>query len=164
MQWNAFGATGKTPGSWDPVESKYYPLIDDIAPLGFEEVMIDVAWWQGDEPDSDQVDWAQGMKKAADYAHQKGLRFGLYWTDNLDMADPAARQTRADRVRRLFGEYGADMWRSDCTRGEVIGASFAATRGFYELVDCWPLRSRGSSGRTAAAADASRTMAPCGGP
>ena len=27
------------------------------------------------------------------------------------------------------------MWRSDCTRGEVIGASFAATRGFYEMVD-----------------------------
>jgi alpha-galactosidase len=27
------------------------------------------------------------------------------------------------------------MWRSDCTRGEVIGASFAATQGFYEMVD-----------------------------
>jgi concanavalin A-like lectin/glucanase superfamily protein/melibiase-like protein/glycosyl hydrolase family 36 len=135
VQWNAFGATGKTPGSWDPVESKYYPLIDDIAPLGFEEVMIDVAWWQGDEPDSDQVDWSSGMRKAADYAHDHGMRFGLYWTDRLDMADPAARQQRAARIRRLFEEYGADMWRSDCTRGEVIGASYAATRGFYEMVD-----------------------------
>jgi alpha-galactosidase len=27
------------------------------------------------------------------------------------------------------------MWRSDCTRGAVIGASYAATRGFYALVD-----------------------------
>ena len=135
VQWNAFGATGKTPGSWDPVEKKYYPLIDDIAPLGFEEVMIDVAWWQGNEPDSDQVDWASGMKKAADYAHQKGLRFGLYWTDDLEMALPEGRRQRADRIRRLFQEYGADMWRSDCTRGEVIGASYAATRGFYEMVD-----------------------------
>jgi alpha-galactosidase len=135
VQWNAFGATGKAPGSWDPVEKKFYPLIDDLAPLGFEEVMIDVGWWQGDEPDSDQADWASGMGQAADYAHQQGLRFGLYWTDNLDMANPAARQRRADRIRRLFREYRADMWRSDCTRGEVIGASFAATRGFYELVD-----------------------------
>ncbi len=135
VQWNAFGATGKTPGSWDPVESKYYPLIDDIAPLGFEEVMIDVAWWQGNEPDSDQADWPSGMKKAADYAHQKGLRFGLYWTDDLDMASPAGRRQRADRVTRLFREYDADMWRSDWTRGEVIGASYAATRGFYEMVD-----------------------------
>ena len=135
VQWNAFGATGKTPGSWDPVEQKYYPLIDDIAPLGFEEVMIDVGWWQGQEPDSDQADWPSGMKQAADYAHAKGLRFGLYWTDNLEMASAAGRRQRADRVSRLFREYHADMWRSDCTRGEVIGASFAATRGFYAMVD-----------------------------
>jgi len=135
VQWNAFGATGKTPGSWDPVEAKYYPLLDDIGPLGFEEVMIDVAWWEGGEPDSDPVDWAAGMKQAADAAHDKGLRFGLYWTDNLDMANPADRQRRADRITRLFREYHADMWRSDCTRGEVLGASFAATRGFYEMVD-----------------------------
>jgi hypothetical protein len=135
VQWNAFGATGKTPGSWDPVERKFYPLIDDIAPLGFEEVMIDVGWWHGEEPDSDPVDWPSGMRKAADYAHRKGLRFGLYWTDSLDMADPAARKRRANRIRRLFEEYDADSWRSDCTRGEVIGASFAATRGFYEMVD-----------------------------
>lgn len=135
VQWNAFGATGKAPGSWDPVEKKYYPLVDDMAPLGFEEVMIDVGWWQGAEPDSDRADWTAGMRRAADYAHAKGLRFGLYWTDNLDMANAAARQRRADRITRLFREYHADMWRSDCTRGEVIGPSYAATRGFYEMVD-----------------------------
>jgi len=87
------------------------------------------------EPDSDQADWPSGMRKAADYAHEKGLRFGLYWTDNLDMASPAARAQRAARIRRLFEEYRADMWRSDCTRGAVIGNSYAATRGFYALVD-----------------------------
>ena len=135
VQWNAFGATGKTPGSWDPVEKKYYPLVDDMAPLGFEEVMIDVAWWQGNEPDSDRVDWALGMKKAAEYAHRKGMRFGLYWTDNLDMAKPELRKQRSDRIGRLFRDYDADMWRSDCTRGAVIGASYAATRGFYNMVD-----------------------------
>ena len=135
VQWNAFGATGKAPASWDPVEKKYYPLIDDIAPLGFEEVMIDVGWWQGNGPDSNQATWPSGMKRAADFAHLKGLRFGLYWTDNLDMASPAGRRQRADRIVRLFREYHADMWRSDCTRGEVIGSSFAATRGFYDLVD-----------------------------
>ncbi len=135
VQWNAFGATGKKPGSWDPIEKKYYPFIDDIVPLGFEEVMIDVGWWQGGEPDSDQADWPSGMHKAADYAHAKGMRFGLYWTDDLDMSSPAGRRRRADRIRRLFQEYDADMWRSDCTRGEVIGPSFAATRGFYQMVD-----------------------------
>jgi hypothetical protein len=135
VQWNAFGATGKTPGSWEPVEKKYYPLVDDIAPLGFEEVMIDVGWWQGNEPDSDRADWPSGMRRAADYAHAKGLRFGLYWTDNLDMATPAGRRQRMNRIARLFREYHADSWRSDSTRGDVIGPSYAATRGFYEMVD-----------------------------
>ncbi len=135
VQWNAFGATGKSPGSWDPVAAKYYPLIDDIAPLGFEEVMIDVAWWEGSEPDPDPIDWASGMKRAADYAHAHGLRFGLYWTDDQDMASPDGRQRRAARIGRLFAEHGADLWRSDCTRGEVIEPSFAATRGFYAMVD-----------------------------
>jgi hypothetical protein len=135
VQWNAFGATGKTPGSWDPVEAKYYPLIDDIAPLGFEEVMIDVGWWDGPEPTSDPADWAAGMAKAADYAHTKGLRFGLYWTDNLDMANAETRAQRAARIRRLFAEHHADVWRSDNTRGPLLGASYEATQGFYELVD-----------------------------
>jgi len=135
VQWNAFAATGKEPGSWDPTEEGYYPLIDDIAPLGFEEVMIDVGWWQGGEPDFDQADWPSGMRNAADYAHEHNMRFGLYWTDDLDMAEPAQRRQRADRIRRLFTQYGADIWRSDSTRGEVIGNSYAATRGFYEMVD-----------------------------
>ncbi len=135
VQWNAFGATGKKPLSWDPVQSKYYPLIDDIAPLGFEEVMIDVGWWQESEPESHSVNWSSGMKKAADYAHEKGMRFGLYWTDNADMATPKGRKVRAERIRNLFSKYGADMWRSDMTRGEVIAPNYWAVKGFYEMVD-----------------------------
>ena len=135
VQWNAFGATGKKPGSWDPVESKFYPLIDDIAPLGFEEVMIDVGWWQGNEPESDRVDWSSGMKKAADYAHQRNMRFGLYWTDKENMATPDGRKVRAQRIRSLFVKYGADLWRSDMTRGAVIAPDYWSVRGFYEMVD-----------------------------
>ena len=47
VEWNAFAATGQGQGSWNPTETKYYPLIDDIAPLGFEEVVIDINWWNG---------------------------------------------------------------------------------------------------------------------
>ena len=36
------------------------------------------------------------------------MRFGLYWTDDLDMVGAAGRQQRAARIRRLFDEYGAD--------------------------------------------------------
>lgn len=139
VQWNAFGATGKKPGGWDSVESKYYPLVDDIAPLGFEEVMLDVGWWKGEtqapEPEADPEDWPSGMAKAAAYAHQKGLRFGLYWNKGEDMATPEGRARRSAHVKRLFNEYRADLWRSDSTGGPVIAASYGAVRGFYAMLD-----------------------------
>ena len=66
VQWNAFGATGKQPGSWDPVESKYYPLVDDIAPLGFE---------RGDDRRG-LVDWRRACVRPAGLAvgNEKGGR------------------------------------------------------------------------------------------
>ena len=135
VQWNAFGATGKTPDSWDSVESKYYPLIDDIAPLGFEEVMLDVGWWAGGEPNADPQDWPSGMKAAADYAHQHGLKFGIYWTDSADMTTAAGRQIRANRVKRLLGEHDADLWRSDNTSGAVVTSDYWSVKGFYDMID-----------------------------
>ncbi len=44
VQWNGFIALGKKPYSWDPVQSKFNPWINEIAPLGFEEAMIDDCW------------------------------------------------------------------------------------------------------------------------
>ena len=126
---------GKSPGSWDPVESKFYTLIDDMTNLGFEEAMIDVGWWQNGEPTVDTVDWSSGMKAAADYAKLKGLRFGLYWTDNADMTTDAGRKTRADRIKHLYQEHDADMWRSDNTHGPLITADYWSVKGFYEMVD-----------------------------
>jgi alpha-galactosidase len=135
VQWNACTATAKTWGSWDCVQSKYYPLVDAIAPLGFEEVMIDVGWWTGSEPNTDLSDWPSGMAAAAAYAHQKDMRFGLYWTDSADMSTAAGQTTRANRIKKLFNDYHADLWRSDSTSGAVIGPSYAAVKGFYDMVD-----------------------------
>ncbi len=139
VQWNAFWATGGEPASWDSVEHKYHPLIADMVWLGFEEVMLDVGWWEGGrsapEPKSDPVDWPSGMAKAADYAHQAGLRFGLYWNKGEEMEDPAGRQRRIAHIKRLFGEYNADMWRSDNTAGPVVGCTYQSVRGFYEMLD-----------------------------
>lgn len=144
VQWNAYGATGKTPGAWDCVESKYYSLADDASALGFEEIMIDVAWWQidgvpqfgrSDKPDFDLQDWPSGMKAAAEYARQRGMRFGLYWTDNEDMTSPAGRDLRTESVKKLFAEYKADMWRSDAISGPVCTPNYWSVKGFYEVVD-----------------------------
>ena len=136
IQWNAFEATGDKPHSWNCVEKKFYPLIDDIAPLGFEEVMIDVGWWkQGGDPVADPVDWPSGMAKAADYAHKAGLRFGLYWNRGEEMAKPESRNRRMAHIKQLYNEHHADMWRSDSTGGIVIGHDYSAVRGFYAMCD-----------------------------
>jgi alpha-galactosidase len=139
VQWNAFGATGDKPGSWNSVEAKYYPLINDIAPLGFEEVMLDVGWWKGGtsapEPEGDPVDWPSGMAKAAAHAHKAGLRFGLYWNKGEEMASPEGRTRRMAHIQRLYREYQADLWRSDNTGGPVVGASYPSVKGFYAMLD-----------------------------
>ena len=139
VQWNAFGATGDKPGSWNCVEAKYYPMIDAIAPLGFEEVMIDVGWWPGGkrspEPIVDPVDWPSGMAKAAEHAHKAGMRFGLYWNKGEAMASAEGWQRRMAHIKRLYDEHKADMWRSDNTGGPVVGASYAEFQGFYAMLD-----------------------------
>ena len=139
VQWNAFGAIGDKPGSWNSVESKYYPLIDDIAPLGFEEVMLDVGWWKGQtsasEPEGDPVDWPSGMAKAAEHAHKAGMRFCLYWNKGEEMANAEGRDRRMAHIQRLYNEYKADMWRSDSTGGPVVSASYPSVKGFYAILD-----------------------------
>ncbi|MBU3666455.1 MAG: hypothetical protein FGM15_11360 [Chthoniobacterales bacterium] len=139
IQWNAYGAIGDKPGSWNTVERKFYPFVDDIAPLGFEEVMIDVGWWKGEtaapEPEADPVDWPSGMAKAAEHTKKAGMRFGLYWNKGEDMASPEGRNRRIAHIKRLYNEYGADLWRSDSTAGPVIGSHYAAVKGFYEMLE-----------------------------
>jgi hypothetical protein len=156
VEWNAFAATGKTQGGWDPTEAKYRPLIDDIAPLGFEEVVLDVGWWQGDTknqphpPVGDAKDWPSGMRAVRDYAHDKGMRFGLYWNCNPPMTTPEGIRHRHDDAKHLYDQFLIDFYRSDGTDGNVLqtgghgpgtrarGAEdvgYWQTRGFYEFLD-----------------------------
>jgi alpha-galactosidase len=114
-------------------------MVDAIAPLGFEEVMLDVGWWKGGtsapEPEADPVDWPSGMAKAAEHAHKAGMRFGLYWNKGEEMASPQGRDRRAAHIKRLYNEHHADLWRSDNTAGPVMGASYASVLGFYAMLD-----------------------------
>ncbi|MBM7567217.1 alpha-galactosidase [Paenibacillus sacheonensis] len=80
VQWNAFWNTGEPAGSWNPVEAKYYPMVDSVAEVGIEEITIDVGWWQkpGDFRASEER-WPQGMDAASRYAHDRGMLFTLYF-------------------------------------------------------------------------------------
>ncbi|MBC7920631.1 MAG: alpha-galactosidase, partial [Ferruginibacter sp.] len=153
VEWNAFAATGKELGGWDPDEKKYYPLIDDIAPLGFEEVVIDVGWWSnyGDPGHivADPKDWPSGMAAAAKYAHDKGLRFGLYDNEPEYLTSSCGRSERIKDLSYLIHDLKADFYRSDATAGRVINGTYGedqrahypedvgywSTKGFYAVID-----------------------------
>ncbi|MGA2496398.1 MAG: NPCBM/NEW2 domain-containing protein [Tepidisphaeraceae bacterium] len=156
VEWNAFAPTGKGQGSWRSTETKYYPLIDDAAPLGFEEVVLDIGWWPGDAthkphpPVGDPVDWPSGILAASDYAHKKGMRFGLYWNCNPSMTTRAGIQHRQDDAKYLYDKFHIDFFRSDGTDGNVLqtgghgpdmrahyaeDAGYWQTRGYYEVLD-----------------------------
>ena len=156
VEWNAFAATGKGQGSWDSTESKYRPLIDAMAPLGFEEVVLDIGWWPGDAthkphpPASDPVDWPSGMRAVRDYAHNQGLRFGLYWNCNPSMTTSAGIQHRFEDIQYLYQQFRIDFFRSDGTDGNVLqtggygpgtrahsakDAGYWQTKGYYEVLD-----------------------------
>ena len=152
VQWNAFAPTGEKQGSWTPLERKYYPFIDDIAPLGFEEVVIDVGWWSshGDPGHiiTHATNWPGGMPAAAKYAHDRGLRFGLYDNEPEDLTTVEGIQERISDVTYLIKDLHADFYRSDSTAGPVLkgshgkgrshyveDAGYWACKGFYEVID-----------------------------
>ena len=156
VEWNAFAATGQGQGSWSPTEAKYYPLIDDLAPLGFEDVVIDINWWNGDTthkphpPVGHATLWPKGMLAARDYAHQHGMRFGLYWNCNSSMTTADGMQHRKDDATYLYDHFKIDFYRSDGTDGNVLQTGKAGpgcrahyaedlgywqTKGFYEVID-----------------------------
>jgi alpha-galactosidase len=152
-QWNAFAALGKEQGSWDPVEAKYYPLVDDITPLGFEELVIDIGWWSsyGDPGHIivDSVDWPLGIPAAAKYAKDRGIRFGLYDNESENLTSDSGKSERIRDVSYLIQKLGADFYRSDNTAGPVIAGNYGpgqrarykedmsywSIKGFYEVID-----------------------------
>ena len=152
-EWNAFAALGKEKGSWDPVESKYYPLVDDIAPLGFEELVIDIGWWSsyGDPGHiiTDSVDWPKGIPAAAEYAKARGIRFGLYDNESENLTSDSGKSERIRDISYLIQNLKADFYRSDATAGPVISGTYGKSqrarykedvsywsiKGFYEVID-----------------------------
>ena len=156
VEWNAFAATGQGQGSWQPIETKYYPLIDDIAPLGFEEVVIDICWWDGDQthqahpPVGHKKFWPKDMLAACEYAHKHGMRFGLYWNCNPPMSTAEGIQHRKDDFKCLHDKFHLDFYRTDSTAGPVLQTGgfgpkcrahyaedlgYWQTKGFYEVAD-----------------------------
>ncbi|MBM7567218.1 alpha-galactosidase [Paenibacillus sacheonensis] len=141
VAWNAFYNTATHEGSWVCKEDRFYPMVDAVAKIGVEEVAVDVGWWEGyGDWRSSAANWPQGMRAASDYAHERGLAFGLYFTltngeslhpealtsegengkpgwfvDNLkaDLGVPECSAFVGSQLERRFDDYGVDVLRTD---------------------------------------------------
>lgn len=148
--WNAIVPTGKTWCAWDTVESKFYPFVDAIAPLGFDEVIIDINWWDAHAPrNSDPNDWPKGMRTASDYVHDRNMDLVLYWNQNTVLTHPEGKAQRIADARYLYEAYNIDVYRTDSTNGPVIrgenggsnrahygtDVTYWATKSFYDVLD-----------------------------
>lgn len=153
VEWNAFAATGTKQGSWESLESKYYPMMDDIAPLGFEEVVLDIGWWEsyGDPGHivTHKKNWPSGIPAAAKYAHDRKMRFGLYDNESENLTSDSGVSERIRDISYLITDLHADFYRSDATAGPVANGVFGknhrakykedigywSIKGFYGVID-----------------------------
>ena len=89
------------------------------------------------------------MAAAAKYAHDRGLRFGLYDNETESLTDESGKKERISDISYLIKTFHADFYRSDCTAGPAIQGKFGpghrahyaedvlywSTKGFYEVLD-----------------------------
>ena len=166
VQWNAFYATGDRPGNWNSVEAKYYPLVDEMARLGFEEVMLDVGWWQGETRAEEPVAETRSIGHRACARPRTMPTPGAFVSastgprvktcpppkgasDGSGTSSVSSRSTRATSGDRTTP---ADPWLK-----RVTHQSRGSTRCSINCTGKCPA----SSGRTVVAAERSRTSAPC---
>ncbi len=102
-------------------------MIDESADLGLELFHIDAGWFRGVgdwRPDAKK--FPQGLAPVADYAHGKGLKFGLWvgWTQGgSDREDTGAARPLSvfdDQRRDWFPEDAAPDWRPADFTGKTV--------------------------------------------
>jgi len=126
VQLNAFYSFAEKAGSWNPVQDKFYSTVDIIASMGFEEIMFDVGWWEGNTkilpamPKFDPVDWSMGPIAIRNYLTYKNIRWGLYWDRLARMTSDYGISDRINQVKYMYDNWNIDMWRSDGTAGALI--------------------------------------------
>ena len=69
--------------------------------------MIDIDWWSsyGTKPGhivTDAADWPSGMAAAAKYAHDRGLRFGLYDNQPEPLTSESGKRDRIGEIEFLL--------------------------------------------------------------
>lgn len=156
VQLNSFNAFADKPKSWNPVQSKFFPTVDIVSNMGFEEFVFDVGWWEGNTqilpftPKFDPVDWSIGSTTIRNYLSYKKLQWGLYWDRPASMTTNFGISDRIYQIKYMYDNWGLDLWRSDGTAGALIAqgtfgvgtrayyaedVSYWQCKGFYEVID-----------------------------
>jgi hypothetical protein len=126
VQLNAFTSFADKPGSWNSAQDKFYSTVDAISGMGFEEIIFDVGWWEGNTkilpaiPKFDPVDWSIGPTAIRNYLTYKNIRWGMYWTRPAKMSSKYGVSDRINQIRYMYDNWNIDVWRSDGTGGALI--------------------------------------------
>ena len=120
----------------DFTEEKLTPIVDEAQRLGIEMFVLDDGWFgHRDDDNSSLGDWyvdqkkfPKGLKHFADYVHNKGLKFGLWFEPEMISIDSDLYREHPDYMMAVPGrkpspsrnQYLLDLTRKD-VRDNIIG-------------------------------------------
>jgi alpha-galactosidase len=110
-------------------------MIQDAAGLGLEMFHLDAGWFRalGDWVSNPQK-FPHGVGSVADYAHQMGLRFGLWtdWTQAGDSTQAGALSVHDPQTRDWLTTDPAAHWKQEEFKGITIDIGYPRARLWAE--------------------------------
>lgn len=96
---------------FDFTNQKIEAIVDEAADLGIEMFVLDDGWFgHRDQDNSSLGDWFEfagklekGLKGVADYVHQKGLKFGLWFEPEMISIDSTLYHEHPDYLMQVPG-------------------------------------------------------------
>lgn len=96
---------------FDFTEEKLKPIVDDAKDMGIEMFVFDDGWFgHRDDDNSSLGDWAvfkkkfpNGLDHFADYVHQQGLKFGLWFEPEMISVDSNLYKKHPDYLMHVPG-------------------------------------------------------------
>ncbi|KRM71655.1 alpha-galactosidase [Lacticaseibacillus brantae] len=122
------------------------PIINQAAKLGIEMFVLDDGWFGHRDNDKSSLgDWfefkgkiAGGLGEFAQYVHQKGLKFGLWFEPEMVSADSELYRRHPDwafAVPNTTPLLGRDQYVLDFSRSEVRDYIYQEITGVLDSVD-----------------------------
>ncbi len=112
-------------------EQQAHQMIDAAASLGLEMFHVDAGWFRavGDWA-SNREKFPQGVGAVADYAHSKGLRFGLWtdWTQAGTSREPGALNVYDPQTRDWLTTDPPPDWKTEDFKGITVDIGVPAAR------------------------------------